>query len=346
MNFFDSVNNLDTKAIVIAEAGINHDGDVKKAKEMVKVASEAGATYCKFQSFSGKKLVTPNAPTSTYIDQGSKNGESFRDLLMRLELSEKDHLELKETCDQNGIKFLSTPFDEQSFNFLVGLGIDVVKVASGNLTNIPLISHMASAGLPMIISTGMATLGEIEECIEAINKEGNNEIILLHCISWYPAEIETTNLLYMNTLKTAFGFPVGYSDHTLGINMTIAARALGATVLEKHFTLNKNEFGPDHSASIEPTELIQLVRGIREVEKGIGVSKRVFSEKELGQRAVHRTSIVASTSIMSGEYFTKNNITIKRPGTGIKPKHFNNIVGRKAKLSIKEDDLLSWDAID
>ena len=345
MKYYEKLLKKDPKAIFIAEAGINHDGDIEKAKRMIDAAVEAKADYCKFQSFKAEKLVTPNALTSSYIDAGSNKGESFRDLLTRLELSEKDHYLLKEYCDNKSIKFLSTPFDEESFDFLLKLGIDMVKVASGNLTNIPLIRHMAAAGLPMFVSTGMAKLADIEEAVEAITKEGNNQILLFHCISWYPAEIETTNLRFMETLKSAFGFPVGYSDHTLGVNMTIAARALGAVALEKHFTLNSKAFGPDHSASIEPTEMKKMVEGIREVEAGLGIANRIFGEKEINQRKVHRTSIVVASFIKKGEVFTKDNLTIKRPGIGIKPKYLENILGKKANNNLEPETLLSWNEL-
>ena len=333
------------RAIFIAEAGINHDGNLEKAKRMVDVASKADSDYCKFQSFNAKKLVTPTALTSSYIDTGSKKGESFRDLLSRLELSENDHYALKEYCDKKNVKFLSTAFDKDSFDFLIKLDIDIVKVASGNLTNLPLIQYMPASGLPMFVSTGMATLADIDDAVEVIVKEGNNQILLFHCISWYPAEIETTNLKFMKTLKLAFGFPVGYSDHTLGINMTIAARALGAVALEKHFTMDCSNFGPDHAASIEPNELKNMVKGIREVELGLGQSKRVFGEKEINQRKVHRTSIVVDRAIKKGELFTNENLTIKRPGIGIKPKYLKKILGKKAKYDIKNELLLSWDNI-
>ena len=332
-------------SIFIAEAGINHDGSLEKAKKMVDIAVEANADYVKFQSFKAEKLVTETALTSSYIDKGSHSGESFRDLLSRLELNEQSHRELKKYCDEKGIKFLSTAFDNDSFDFLLELGIDTVKVASGDVTNLPLLRYMAKSHLPMIVSTGMATLGEIEDAIEAIEATGNNNITLLHCISWYPADIETTNLLFMKTLKEAFGYPVGYSDHTLGINMSIAARALGATVLEKHFTLKKEDFGPDHSASIEPQELKDLVVGIREVEIGLGSTRRVFFEKEIGQRKVHRRSIVAKKLIKDGEELTLNNLTIKRPGTGIKPKHLDSLLGRRVKTKCKADSLLNWSNI-
>lgn len=346
MDYNDLITNPNPKAIFIAEAGINHDGCLKKAKRMVDIAVDAKADYVKFQSFKSKKLVTPDALTSSYIVEGSKKGESFADLLSRLELSTEDHYALKEYCDSKNIRFLSTAFDEESFDLLMDLGIDVVKVASGDLTNIPLIRHMASVNLPMIVSTGMATLGEIEETIEAIStKEGNNRIILLHCISWYPAEIKSTQLRYMQTLRKAFGFPVGYSDHTLGINMSIAARALGAVVLEKHFTIDSKEFGPDHAASIEPAQLKELVKGIREVEAGLGSTIRKFGEKELGQRKVHRRSLVVNKPIRTGEVFTKDNLVAKRPGIGIKPKCWDEIIGKTASRNLNPEDLLDWSDI-
>jgi N-acetylneuraminate synthase len=333
------------KAIFIAEAGINHDGSLETARKMIDAAADAGADYVKFQSFKADKLVTPDALTSTYIDEGSHEGESFRNLLMRLELSEDGHRELKRYCNSKDVKFLSTAFDTESFDFLLELGIDVVKVASGDLTNVPLLRHLASANLPMIVSTGMASLGEIEEAVNIVTREGNDKIVLMHCISWYPAEIKTTNLRYMETLGKAFGFPVGYSDHTLGINMSIAARALGAVVLEKHFTLNAKQFGPDHAASIEPDQMCALVRGIREVEFGLGETRRSFGEKELGQREVHRRSVVVKAPIKAGEVFTEVNLTIKRPGTGIKPKYWDGIIGKRANRDIKPEYLLEWSDI-
>ncbi len=330
------------RAIFIAEAGINHDGNIDTAIKMVDAAVYARADYVKFQSFKAEKLVTPDALTSTYIDEGSHKGESFRDLLRRLELSPDDHHYLKEYCDRRGIKFLSTAFDTQSFDLLVELEVDVVKVPSGDLTNIPLLRHMASSGLPIIMSTGMATLGEIEEALEAIAVEGNDRVVLLHCISWYPAEMETTNLQYMHTLKSAFGFPVGYSDHTLGITMSIAARALGAVILEKHFTLDNTQFGPDHAASIVPQEMNALVQGIRDVEAGLGDSRRRFAEKEIGQRKVHRRSLIVSRPIRAGEKFTEGNVTVKRPGIGIKPKHWYDIIGGRAVRDLAPEHLLEW----
>ena len=226
------------------------------------------------------------------------------------------------------------------------IGSDIIKVASGDVTNIPFLRYMAQRKLPMIISTGMATLGEIEEVIKAISiHESNNKIILLHCISWYPAEIETSNLQYIKTLENAFGYPVGYSDHTLGINMTVAARALGAVFFEKHFTTDSKLFGPDHGASLNPNELEDLVKGIREVELGLGSSVRKFNDKEISQRKVHRRSIVIKTKIKEGELFSLENLTIKGPGIGIKPKHLYQILGKTANKNLNSEDLLKWSDI-
>ena len=345
MNYDDLVSSHDVKSIFIAEAGINHNGDLETAKRMVTAAADAGADYVKFQTFKAEKLVTPDALTSSYIDKGSHAGQSFRDLLLGLEMDREGHLVLKAYCDENNIKFFSTAFDESSFDLLQELGQDMVKVASGNITNIRLLRHMASAGLPMIVSTGMATLGEIEDAVEAITRDGNSRIVLLHCISWYPADIEDSNLRYMETLRKAFGFPVGYSDHTLGINMSIAARALGAVVLEKHFTLDASQFGPDHGASIEPGALKDLIRGLREVEAGLGTTVRRFGKKELGQRKVHRLSIVVNRPIKEGETFTEESLAIKRPGTGIQPKQLDGIIGKKARKDLRPEALLSYSDI-
>ncbi len=343
MDYYSLRSNVESPSVIIAEAGINHDGDFEKAKKMIDVAANAGANYVKFQSFKHDKLVTPTAVTSSYIKAGSYAGESFADLLRRLELSMEDHRALRAYCDIKGIKFLSTAFDSQSFDLLLDLGIDVVKVASGDITNIPFLRYMAKAQLPMLVSTGMATLGEIEQAIEAISgMEHNDKIILLHCIAWYPAEIETTNLRYMNTLKSAFGYPVGYSDHTLGLNMSIAARAMGAQLIEKHFTLDSKQFGPDHAASINPAELALLVKGVREVEVGLGSTKRQFGPKEISQRQVHRRSIVARRAIVRGEIFSEENLTIKRPGTGLPPRHWENILGKRAAMDIGPEQLLDW----
>ena len=342
MDFTEYMNSDYKRSLFIAEAGINHDGSLEKAKRLVDVAKDAGADYVKFQTFDAKKLVTSNALTSTYIDAGSNPGESFRSLLTRLQLSEDDHIELLKYCRQSGINFLSTAFDEESFDKLTKLGIDVVKVASGDLTNIPLLKHMAQSGLPIILSTGMATLGEIEEALNALNKLSANKIYLMHCVSWYPASIDSINLLYIETLKKAFGLPVGFSDHTIGQSASLAARALGAVFFEKHFTLNVNDFGPDHSASIDPVGLKFLLQSIREVELALGTSVRTYTKEEWGQRLVHRKSIVANCDIVSGQKITADMLTLKRPGTGISPKYIEAIIGSIACQPCAVDEVLTW----
>ena len=343
MNYESLSKSSELKAVFIAEAGINHDGSLEKAKQMVDTAVKAGAGYVKFQSFKADKIVIKgDAPMSSYHDKGRQKKESFYSLLKRLELTKENHLILKEYCDKRKIKFLSTAFDEDSFDLLLSLKPDMVKVASGELTNIPLLRHMAGAQLPMIVSTGMATLGEIEDAVGAIMKEGNDRIVLMHCLSWYPSEISMTNLKYMDTLRKAFGFPVGYSDHTLGINMSIAARALGAVMLEKHFTLKQDDFGCDHEASINPEELCALVRGIRQVESGLGNGVREFHEKEWGQRRVHRRSVVLNQAVKPGQALTAKYLTTKRPGTGIMPKYINDVVGKKARRALPQDHVLAW----
>ena len=342
MDFTEYMNSDYKRSLFIAEAGINHDGSLEKAKRLVDVAKGAGADYVKFQTFDAKKLVTSNALTSTYIDAGSNPGESFRSLLTRLQLSEDDHIELLKYCRQSGINFLSTAFDEESFDKLTQLGIDVVKVASGDLTNIPLLKHMAQSGLPIILSTGMATLGEIEEALNALNQLSANKIYLMHCVSWYPASIDSINLLYIETLKKAFGLPVGFSDHTIGQSASLAARALGAVFFEKHFTLNVNDFGPDHSASIDPVGLKFLLQSIREVELALGTSVRTYTKEEWGQRLVHRKSIVANCDIVSGQKITADMLTLKRPGTGISPKYIEAIIGSIACQPCAVDEVLTW----
>jgi sialic acid synthase SpsE len=342
MNFTEFLNSDYSRSLFIAEAGINHDGSLEKAKRLVDIAKEAGADYVKFQSFDAKKLVTSNALTSTYIDAGSNPGESFRSLLTRLQLSDSDHVELLSYCRESGINFLSTAFDEESFDNLVDLGIDVVKVASGDLTNIPLLKHMSQSRLPIILSTGMATLGEIEDALNALNKLGDNKIFLMHCVSWYPASVDSINLLYIETLKKAFGLPVGFSDHTIGQSASLAARALGAVFFEKHFTVNVNDFGPDHSASIDPEGLKFLIESIREVESALGTSVRTYTSEEWGQRLVHRKSVVATREILSGQKITADMLTLKRPGTGIPPKYIDALVGSTVCQSCGADEVLTW----
>lgn len=337
------------RTLIIAEAGINHDGDFDAAKKQVDVAVEAGADYVKFQSFVAEELVLPVAERSSYIVEGSHEGESFRDLLKRLELNYDQQKELAAYCNQSGIKFLSTAFDLNSLDVLCDeIGCDIIKVASADLTNLRFLEHCASKNLPIVLSTGMADLPEIDEALETLQGAGAKEIVLLHCVSWYPSPPELINLRAMWTLRDRYGLPIGFSDHSLGTNLPVAAVAMGARCIEKHFTLDQTAFGPDHKASLSPDELIAMVQGIREVEAALGTGGKNpsdISDVELNQRRVHRRSIVTRAAIQKGETFSSENIDIKRPGTGIEPREFNNIVGKKAARDIQAEVLLESDDI-
>lgn len=332
-------------AFIIAEAGINHDGDVERAKKLIDAAAEARADAVKFQTFKAESHITPNAPRSSYIVEGSYEGESFLDLARRLELTYDDFAMLKEYATQRGLIFLSTPFEEESVDFLVELGVKALKVASGNLTHLPLLRHIASKNLPVIMSTGMASLGEIEEAIETIYGTGNEQLILMHCVSWYPAALADVSLRVMETLRQAFQVPTGYSDHTLGIAISIAARAMGACILEKHFTLDKNAFGPDHAASIEPEDLTQLVKSVREVELSLGYPVKRIGEVEMGQRDVHRRSIVAAVPIAAGATIELAMLAVKRPGNGLPSRYLDWIIGKKASRDIQAEELVGIDCV-
>lgn len=327
------------KPFLIAEAGINHDGDFDRACKLVDIASNSGAEYVKFQSFNASKLVSSRFnETSSYIDSGKLMEESFQDLLKRLELSFDSTTKLRDYCDQSNIGFLSTPFDVESLKLLINLGVDYIKVASADLTNLQLLSSINKTCKPVILSTGMGTLGDIEMALDRLD---SCDVTLMHCISWYPAEIETTNLLYMQTLKHAFNLPVGYSDHTLGIEASLASVALGSACLEKHFTDDINAFGPDHAASISPNELRSLVVGIDRVYRCLGSTKRQFCDKEIDQKRVHRRSLVAMCDIKKGDMLSDLNLTAKRPGTGLEPKMLDIVKGAIARRDILSDEQIS-----
>ena len=330
---------------IIAEAGVNHNGDVNLAKRLIEVAKESGADAVKFQTFKAEEVVTRGAEKAEYQKRTTGKEESQYDMLKKLELSEEVHFELKDYADSQGIIFLSTPYDEGSVDFLVRLGVSALKISSADITNHPLLSHIAAKNLPLILSTGMSTLGEVEEAVEVIVNSGNEQIILLHCNFNYPAKIEDVNLRAMITLKQAFGFPVGYSDHTMGIEVSLSAVALGAVVIEKHFTLDRNLPGPDHRASLEPAELKDMVVKIRNIERALGSAvKHPFGE-EIQNREICRRSIVATVDIPQGTVITSDMLTAKRPGTGIPPKYATALVGRKVVRAIKKDDLITWDKV-
>jgi N-acetylneuraminate synthase/N,N'-diacetyllegionaminate synthase len=327
---------------IIAEAGVNHNGDIELAKRLIDVAKDVGVDAVKFQTFKVENLVTRDAPKVNYQIQNTKSNESQYDMLKSLELSEDDFKELYDYAKKKNIIFLSTPFDFESVDLLDELGVPAFKVSSADLTNLPLLEYIAEKGKPILLSTGMGCLGEIEEAIATIKNTGNDDIILLHCVTNYPAKFESLNLRAIQTLKEAFKLPVGFSDHSLGIYAPIAAVALGAVVIEKHFTLNKNLPGPDHKASLEPKELEEMVKAIRLIEKALGNGIKKPSIEEEKIKKVVRRSIVAKVNIPKGSVITKDMIAIKRPGMGLPPKYYREIIGKRARRDIKADELIYW----
>jgi N-acetylneuraminate synthase/N,N'-diacetyllegionaminate synthase len=325
---------------IIAEAGVNHNGDLNLAKKLIDAAKEAGADAVKFQSFKAENVVTKTAQKAKYQKQTTGSGESQYEMIKKLELSSADFKKLALYARKKGILFLSTPFDKESVDLLDELDVPAFKIASGEITNFPLIRHIAKKGKPVILSTGMSTLEEIDEALHVIKSVGIKDIVLLQCVTAYPAKVEDMNLRAMQTLESTFKLPVGLSDHTIGIVVPIAAVALGAVVIEKHFTLDTNLPGPDHKASLQPEELKQMIEAIREVEKAIGDgSKRPTAEEEEIKK-VARRSIVARIDIPQGAVIAEEMLAIKRPGTGIEPKYLDKVVGKVAKAMIKRDELI------
>ena len=333
-----------TKCFIIAEAGVNHNGDIHIAKKLVDAACGAGVDAIKFQTFKAENLVTKNAPKAKYQNKTTGNGNQY-EMLKELELSYEDHVVLKNYCNEKGIMFISTPFDFESVDLLEKLDIPLYKISSGDLTNIPLLKYIAKLNKHMIISTGMANLGEVEDAIEAIKETGNNEICLLHCTSNYPTNYEDVNLNAMITLKNAFKLSVGYSDHTIGIEVPVAAVAMGAKIIEKHFTLDKLMEGPDHKASLNLEELKQMVTSIRNIESAFGNGIKRCNGSEVNTREIARKSIVASVNIKKGETISFSNIAFKRPGNGISPKLINDIIGKKAVKDIDVDSFITFSNI-
>ncbi len=329
--------------IIIAEAGVNHNGSIEIAKKLVDAASEAGADYIKFQTFKTEKLVTKNAQLAIYQKKniGISDNSQFS-MLKKLELSSDQHVLLVDYCKCRNIKFLSTAFDLDSIDLLDSLNLNLWKIPSGEITNYPYIKKIAQKGEPVILSTGMSTMDDIERAIDLLYKWGGNktEITVLHCNTEYPTPFEDVNLKAMNVIKDTFGVKVGYSDHTRGIEVPIAAVALGATVIEKHFTLDKNMEGPDHEASIEPDELKAMVRAIRNIEKAVGDGTKKVTDSEKENILLARKSIVAACYIKEGEAFTEANLAVKRPGTGVSPMNWDKIIGEKAKKNFQEDELI------
>lgn len=324
---------------IIAEAGVNHNGSFKLAKKLVDAACGAGADAVKFQTFKSENLVTDKADMAEYQKKNlSKSGAQF-EMLKRLELPYSDFKKLKKYCDKKEITFLSTAHTEDAVDFL-DLLMPAFKVGSGDLTNIPFLEKIAAKHKPIILSTGMATLGEIKEAVQTINKKKNYKIILLHCTTNYPCPLEEVNLKAMSTLKQKFSLATGYSDHTKGILVSLLSTMLGAVLLEKHFTLDKNLPGPDHKASLDPSELKEMVLKIRQAERALGDGVKKPNKSELSIKKNIRKSIVAKVDINKGVIVNKNMLAIKRPEGGLKPKYFNKIIGKKAKQKIKVGQLI------
>lgn len=328
------------KPIIIAEAGVNHNGDIQLAKRMVDEAKKAGADYVKFQTFVPEKLVSQYAEKAEYQKQTTGEADSQLEMLRKLALTQEDFIELKDYCSQAGIGFLSTPFDLDSIEFLDKFGMDFWKLPSGEMTNLPYLEAIAKTGKDVVMSTGMCELNEIQSAIQILEENGAGKITVLHCNTEYPTPFEDVNLLAMREMKEVLKKPVGYSDHTIGIEVSIAAAALGAVVIEKHFTLDKQMEEPDHRASLEPDELRQMVRAIRNIEMCLGDGRKRRTESEKKNCAVARKSIVAKKEIQKGEIFTEENLTIKRPGTGISPMRWHEILGTTASRDYKEDELI------
>ncbi|MDO6471589.1 N-acetylneuraminate synthase [Maribacter sp. 1_MG-2023] len=334
---------MKNKVLIIAEAGVNHNGDITLAKKLIDAAAAAGVDYVKFQTFNSKKLVSKSAQKADYQKQNTNNEvESQLKMLQKLELSKNDHLILIDYCNAKNIKFLSTAFDLDSIDFLEELKIDLWKVPSGEITNLPYLRKLGGLGKPVIISTGMAEMSEIEDAINVVTSSGTDikDITVLHCNTEYPTPMQDVNLTAMNTIKDVFKVPIGYSDHTLGIEIPIAAVALGATVIEKHFTLDNTMDGPDHKASLEPQELKKMVTAIRNIEQALGNGVKVPSPSEVKNKPIARKSIVANVDISKGEAFNENNITVKRPGTGISPMKWDEVIGTTATKNYKADELI------
>lgn len=328
--------------LIIAEAGVNHNGDLGMARELVVAAAKAGADMVKFQTFSAHKLVKSGTTKAAYQIEATGSQEDQLDMIRKLELSRRDHEVLIEECRRHGIRFFSTAFDTDSFDMLLSMGLDQVKIPSGELTNLPLLRHMTRHGLPVMLSTGMATLGEVETAIVAIEGNGTprKSITVLHCTTEYPAPMEDVNLRAMLAMKTAFGVEVGYSDHTPGIEIPVAAVAMGATIIEKHFTLDRHLPGPDHRASLEPEQFKAMVEAIRNVEIALGDGIKRPSASELKNRPVARRSLVAARRIRAGEAFTAENLAAKRPGTGISPMQWDDVIGKIAAREYDIDELI------
>lgn len=333
---------MTTRTLIIAEAGVNHNGDLALAKRLIDVAAEAGADLVKFQTFNADRQVTRTAIKADYQIKATDGKESQHEMLRRLELTAEMHKKLIVHCAARNIGFFSTGFDIASVDLLVSLGQSIIKIPSGEITNLPYLRHIGRLRKTLILSTGMAILGEIEAAIDVLEQAGTPRanITVLHCTTEYPAPMAEVNLRAMQTIGAAFGVAVGYSDHTSGIEVSIAAVALGATVIEKHFTLDRDLPGPDHKASLEPEELKAMVAAIRNIEVALGDGVKRLTPSEARNKPVARKSIVATVQIRKGEVFTSDNFTAKRPGSGISPMRWDEVVGRVAPRDFAVDELI------
>jgi N,N'-diacetyllegionaminate synthase len=330
------------KVFIIAEAGVNHNGNLTMALQLVDVAAAAGADAVKFQTFNADALVTKAARQADYQTQNTGKTESQYDMLKRLELSENDHIAIIERCQQRGIKFLSTPFDFASITLLHKLGMKTYKIPSGELTNLPYLRRVAEVAVEIVLSTGMATLGEIEAALQVFLNAGftRGHIVVLHATTEYPCPMDEVNLRAMQSMAQAFGVAVGYSDHTKGIEVPVAAVAMGATVIEKHFTLDNRLPGPDHQASLEPQELKAMVKAIRNVEQSLGDGIKRPTASELKNKPIARKSIVAACAIAKGNVFSEQNLTVKRAGAGISPMRWDEVLGQVAQRDYQADEVI------
>lgn len=333
---------MTNRTLIIAEAGVNHNGDIGLAKQLIDAAAAAGADLVKFQTFNASRQVTRLAKKADYQTQTTDRSESQHAMLQRLELTEAMHHELIAHCATRGIGFFSTGFDIESIDLLLRLGQNHFKIPSGEITNLPYLRHIGQLRKNTILSTGMATLGDIEAAIDVLEQAGTPRvnITVLHCTTEYPTPMAEVNLRAMQSIQSAFGVPVGYSDHTQGIEVAIAAVAMGATVIEKHFTLDRNLPGPDHQASLEPAELKAMVDAIRNIEVALGDGVKRLTPSEVKNKPVARKSLVASQSVKAGEVFSTQNMTAKRPGTGISPMRWDEVIGRRATRDYSPDELI------
>jgi N-acetylneuraminate synthase/N,N'-diacetyllegionaminate synthase len=343
---FDTVATFSSPCYIIAEIGVNHNGNMKQARKMIAAAKDAGADAVKFQTFTAKALVTKGTPKARYQETTTDAGETHFDMIERLELKRDQHLPLMKHCDAIGIDFISTPYDIDSAAFLDNIGAGLFKTASPDIVDLPLQRFLAQTKKPVIVSTGMASLGEVETVVNLYRESGNTQIILLHCVSNYPCSNDSLNLRVIQALHDTFQIPVGFSDHSEGSHAAIIAVALGARVVEKHFTLDKNLPGPDHKASSTPDEFSDLVQSIRRAERALGSSIKKCQKEERQTLQVSRKSVVLKKSVRKGERITADHLTMKRPGTGISSMEIPRITDKIAKRDMPEDHLLCWSDIE